>query len=314
MPASASEPREVYTLADLRNWPTATAHARPPLRLAVFGDPVAHSASPPMHNAALAALGLDLRYTRLHIRPAELPEALQLVARQGFVGVNLTIPHKEAAVGCVDAVDELAARLGVINTVRVEPDGTLRGFNTDGPGFARAMQVDWGIELARQRVLLLGAGGGAGRALAVQCALANCLRLVLVNRTAEKAHALAGALRAEYGVDSTAAFWEDSALADALAGCDLVVNTSSLGLRPGDHSPLRAELIPTHARIFDTVYLASGAPTPLETAAHTAGVPCLGGRSLLLHQGALSFAHWFGCLPPLDAMRDALAAPSSPAC
>ena len=302
--------RELYTVADLRDWPAATAGVSPPLRLAVFGDPVAHSASPPMQNAALAARGIDARYTRVHVRSEELAEALRLAARHGFLGVNLTIPHKEAALAQVHAVDEAAARLGVINTVRFERavDGVvrMRGFNTDGPGFVRAVRGELGINLAGLRVMILGAGGGAGRAVARQCAAAGCARLVLVNRTQEKARALAESLRG--GVTAAAAIpWEMAALGRALEETDLLVNTSAVGLKPGDPSPLPPEVIPGHVRVFDTVYRADGSPTPLEAAAQRAGARTVGGRALLLHQGALSFEHWFGGEAPLGEMRRGLA-------
>ena len=305
MPAA----RDVYTVTDLRDWPAATAGVDPPLRLAVFGDPVAHSASPPMQNAALAARGIDARYTRVHVRPGELAEALRLAAQHGLLGVNLTIPHKEAALSLVDAVDEAAARLGVINTVRFErgAGGTrLRGFNTDGPGFERAVRAEFGAVLGGLRVLILGAAGGAGRAVARQCTAAGCERLVLVNRTPEKARILAESLRG--GPTAVEAIpWETPALRRALEETDLAVNTSALGLQPGEASPLPPEIIPTHVGIFDTVYLADGSPTPLEAAAHRAGARAVGGRALLLHQGALSFEHWFGGVAPLEGMRRGLA-------
>ena len=157
-------PKEVYELPDLQNWHSASADAQPPLRLAVFGDPVAHSASPPMHNAALERCGIDARYTRLHIRPEELEPALRLLPTQGFIGANLTIPHKAAALPLMDEVDDHARRVGVINTVVVE-DGKLLGFNTDGPGLVRALRAEFSVDLRDLRVLVLGAGGGAGRAI-----------------------------------------------------------------------------------------------------------------------------------------------------
>ena len=304
--------REVYTVADLRDWPAATAGISPRLRLAVFGDPVAHSASPAMHNAALAVRRIHARYTRIHVRPEELAEALQLVAQQDFIGVNLTIPHKPAAMALVDAVDGFAARLGAINTVRVEGGGAfLRGFNTDAPGFARAVESELGARLGALRVLVLGAGGGAGRAIALQCAAAGCPRLLLVNRTPEKARSLADALRGGPTQVETVP-WEQAALRNALAEIDLVVNTSALGLKPGDASPLPANLIPPSVQLFDTVYRASGQPTPLEAAAQLAGARAIGGRALLLHQGALSFEYWFGGVAPLEQMRHALHAATSP--
>lgn len=295
----------VYTLADLRDWLAATADAHPPLRLAVLGDPVAHSASPPMHDAALAACGLAARYTRLHVSPAELPEALRLLVPAGFLGVNLTIPHKTAVLPLLDSLDPHAADLGAVNTIRVEPDGTLRGFNTDGPGFSRAVQSVFNLPLRGLRILLLGAGGGAGRALATQCAVEGCARLLLVNRTFDKARLLADALRPRTPADAIP--WETPTLSHALRDIDLIVNTTSLGLRADDPSPLPAALLSPRHRVFDTVYRAGNLPTPLLAAASVAGAPAVGGFTLLLHQGALAFEHWFGQPAPLDAMRRALA-------
>ena len=302
--ADVRDNRTVFTLADLRDWPAATAGFRGPFRLAVLGDPVAHSASPPMQNAALAACGLDARYTRLHILPAELPEALRLLAPAGFLGVNLTLPHKTAVLPLLDSLDPHAADLGAVNTVRVERDGTLRGFNTDGPGFSRAVQAAFNLPLRGTRVLILGAGGGAGRALAAQCAAEGCARLVLVNRTFEKARLLADILRPR--IIAEAIPWETPTLSPALRDIDLVVNTTSLGLRADDPSPLPADLLSPHHRVFDTVYQAGNLPTPLLAAASTASAPSVGGFALLLHQGALAFEHWFGQPAPIEEMRRAL--------
>lgn len=306
-------PREVYTLDDLRDWPAATAGVDPPLRLAVFGNPVAHSASPPMHNAALAVENINARYTRLHIRPEELAEALRLVARWNFVGVNLTIPHKAAAPPLLDAVDAHAATLGVVNTVRIAPDGTLHGSNTDGPGFARAVQAEFDHGLKDLDVLILGAGGGTGRALAMQCVMEGCEDLVLVNRTIDKAHELADELRARFpraDCEITVAPWDDAALSDALDWVELVVNASAVGLEPSDASPLPSGVMPEWVKVFDTVYRRDGEPTPLIAATRQAGARAAGGLSLLLHQGALSFERWFDRPAPLEAMRAALENPA----
>ncbi len=300
--------RAVYALADLRDWPHATAQVQPPLRLAVLGDPIAHSASPPMHNAALAASGIDTRYTRLHIQAEELPEALRLIARVGFIGVNLTLPHKVAALSLLDEVDPHAAALGAVNTVRVNGNGRLHGFNTDGPGFARAIRADFGVDLRDLRVLILGAGGGAGRALSTQCALAGCPRLTLVNRTPEKIGALAAALQDRHATRtkiSTLA-WETSALSTVLQEVDLVVNASAVGLKTGDHSPLASVAIPPRLLMFDTVYHADHRVTPLVAAARASGARAVGGMSMLLYQGALAFEHWFARPAPLAIMQQAL--------
>lgn len=295
--------QEVYTLADLRRWPEATAGVQPPLRLAVIGDPVAHSASPPMHNAALAALGIDARYARLHLRAEELPEAFPLLAKHGFIGINCTIPHKQAALRLVDEADAAAVRAGGVNTVVVQPEGKLKGYSTDGPGFARAIEECFGVALGGLRVAVLGAAGGAGRAVSMQCAEAGCPKLYLQNRTAEKlvplAEEIAGAFP-ECGVSI--------ASLGALPGTeiDLFVNCSALGMKAGDPSVLPPDrLLPGHF-VYDTIYTA--ARTPLMRAADEVGARSANGLSMLLHQGVLAFELWFGRKPPLDAMRAALEA------
>lgn len=295
--------RDAHSLADLKDWPAATAGASPPWRLAVLGDPIAHSVSPPMQNAALAACGIDARYTRLHLRADELAAALRLLPAAGFIGVNLTIPHKTSALPHLDSLDPLAAQLGAVNTVRVEADGSLRGFNTDGPGFVRSFQEAFGVGLAGRRVLVLGAGGGAGRALAIQCFLAGCPRLLLANRTAARARALAAQLDAPDRVATVD--WDPPALAAAAAAVDLVVNATAVGLGPDPATPLPAAALRPGLLVFDAVYRAGGA-TPLVEAAARAGARAVGGLPLLLHQGALAFEHWFGRPAPLEAMRAAL--------
>jgi shikimate dehydrogenase len=311
-----SPDRSEYSVADLRNWAAVTAGSEYPIRLAVFGDPVAHSASPPMQNAALEAGGLAARYARIRVPAQELAEALRLVAAERFIGVNLTIPHKAAVLPLLHRVDAHAAALGAVNTVRVEADGTLHGFNTDGPGFVRAARAEFGLELAGARVLILGAAGGAGRALAAECVLAGCSLVGLVNRTQARAQTLAVELAdlargRGSGTVVEAVAWKPVALASAARRVDLVVNTSSLGLKHSDPSPLTAAQLSTRPAVFDTVYRADDTPTALVAVAQQAGARTAGGRVLLLHQGALSFEHWFGQPAPLEIMRAALRAQSA---
>jgi shikimate dehydrogenase len=299
--------KDVYTLVDLQSWERVTADENPPLRLAVIGDPVAHSASPPMHNAALATLGIDARYCRLHLRPEELATALQLLPEKGFIGVNCTIPHKAAVLAAVDEADQGAQRAGGVNTVVVSPDGRLRGFSTDGPGLARAVREQLGVELKDMRILILGAGGGAGRAVAMHCAGEDCRRLVLMNRTLGKLGELVTALEAFYPAERLAIDAQElGALEAQLAELDLIVNCSALGMQAGDPSPIPAALLASRHLIYDTIYTATR--TPLMLAADAAGARSANGLSMLLHQGALSFEIWFGRPAPLDVMRAALLA------
>ncbi len=301
--------KEVYTIEDLRRWETATVGEATPIRLSVFGDPVAHSRSPQMHNAALEDCGIPARYCRLHIRPEELSEALRLLPKAGFFGTNVTIPHKAAVMAAVDSVDAHARKIGVVNTVVVE-GGRLCGFNTDGPGLVRAVRADFGVDIRDLRVMLLGAGGGAGRAIAVQCAIENCARLVLVNRTFEKAQQLALELEPYFkgaqplGPRLEAAPWEEAALAAQLSRIDLVINATSCGMKLTDPAVLPASILQPHLMIYDTIYTAHR--TPLLADAEAAGARAANGLSMLLHQGALSFEIWFKRDAPIEAMRRGL--------
>lgn len=299
--------KEVYDFADLRVWEQASAEAQPPLRLAVLGDPVAHSASPPMHNAALAACGIAARYGRLHVRPEELRAALRLLPEKGFLGVNCTIPHKAAALAAVDEADESARRAGSVNTIAVGADGKLRGWSTDGPGFTRAVREQLGVELRDVRVAILGAGGGAGRAIAFECATAGAPRLALINRHVEKLQPLAEALAALIPRDALALVpWDEAGLARAFAEVDLIVNCSPVGLQPGDPSPVSAASLAGRHLLYDTIYTAGR--TPFMRAGDAAGARSANGLSMLLHQGVLAFEIWFERPAPLEAMRAALLA------
>ncbi len=306
--SQSTDMTEIYRLSDLRDWARTGGKARPPLRLGVVGHPVAHSLSPPMQNAALQECGLDLTYGRFEIVPNELAEALALFAQLEFVGVNLTLPHKIAALSLVDEVEERAGRIGAINTIRFHHGRSL-GYNTDAPGLVRAIREEFSVDLRDLRVLLLGAGGGAGRAVAYQCAFEGCERLVLVNRTLAKAQSLVAELASYFsgprvlGPEARleAAPWEEPALRRELARTDLVVHATSLGLSSSDPSPLSSSLIAPHLLIYDLVYRKG--PTQLLSAAAEAGARGADGLSLLLQQGALAFALWFNRPAPLSVMR-----------
>ena len=303
--------KEVYTLADLQNRQNATRGLDPRARVGVLGDPVAHSLSPQMQNAALRECKIDMQYARFHILPNELPEALNLVRQLNFVGVNLTVPHKIAAFGQIDQADESATRAGAANTIRLR-DGKLIASNTDGEGFLRAIRSEFSVDLRDLRVMILGAGGGTGRAIAWQCALENCERLVLVNRTYEKAQGLADRLGPFFAGPRVlgpaarleAIAWDETVLRAQLADIDLIVNATPLGMNPNDPTPIRARLLAPHHMVFDAVYGPS--KTSLIRAADEAGARGVNGLSMLLHQGALSFSIWFEREAPIEAMRRAL--------
>ena len=302
---------ERYTLADLETWRGAAAGADLPIRLGVFGDPVAHSLSPQMQNAALRACEIDMQYARFHIRANELRSALRLLRKLDFVGINLTVPHKIAAFTQIDEADESTRRAGAVNTLRVR-DERLVGSNTDGEGFLRAVRNEFSVDVRDLRVMILGAGGGTGHAIAWQCALENCERLVLINRTYEKAQSLADQLRPYFAGPRVlgpaarleAVVWDEPALRTQMPDVDLIVNATPLGMNLSDPTPIPARLLAPHHMVFDAVY--GPTKTSLLRAADEVGARGANGLSMLVHQGALSFSIWFDREAPIDVMRKAL--------
>jgi shikimate dehydrogenase len=307
---SKQELREVYSISDLRAWSKIAGAITPPIRLAVVGDPVAHSLSPQLQNAALGECGVDMQYTRLQVPPNELEEALGLLRKNEFVGANLTLPHKEQALRWLDQIDAQAQEVGAVNTIVVR-DEKLIGFNTDGVGFARAIREGFSVDLRDLRVLLLGAGG-AGQAIAFECARENCERLVVANRTRSKAEQLVQKLQPFFAGPRVlgpvarlqALGCTESDFRAQIPHTDLIVNATPLGLRPLDPPPIEARLLEPHLMIFDTVY--GPGSTPFVTAAKEAGARPIDGRSMLLHQGARAFELWFGREAPLGVMRTTL--------
>jgi shikimate dehydrogenase len=280
----------------------------PPARLAVFGDPVSHSASPPMHNAALKARELDLQYVRIRVTPEELPEALKNLPAAGFLGASLTIPHKQVALPLMDEVSRESRLMGAVNTVHIVGE-KLHGHNTDGPGLSAAIREEFNIPLKELRVLILGGAGGAGRAITVQCALEGCPAVTVANRNPGKGDHLATEIREALGGTIHSIPLATEELAIALKSSDLVINATPLGMTRDDPSPLPdipdGLLTPKHL-IYDTVY--SGGETVLLKQARIAGARGAGGFSMLLHQGALQNSLWFSEPAPVEIMRDALRA------
>jgi shikimate dehydrogenase len=299
---------ELYAFADLQNWRELSRDIKPPVRLAVFGDPVAHSLSPKMQNAALGHF--DMQYAAFRIARDELSDALKLARELDFMGLNLTVPHKITALDQMNAVDPPAQKIGAINVVAIR-DEKLIGFNTDGLAFSRAVREEFVVDLRDLRVMVLGAGGAA-RAIATQCALEGCERLVIANRSFDKAEQLVEKLRPLFTGPRVlgpvarlqAIPWEEAAFRFQIANVDLIVNATSVGLNRTDAAPIPARLLAPHLIIYDTVY--TRGQTPFVAAANAAGARAAAGLSMLLHQGALSFQIWFERDAPIDVMRAAL--------
>ncbi|MGQ0804048.1 MAG: shikimate dehydrogenase [Actinomycetota bacterium] len=257
--------------------------------MGLLGDPVAHSRSPAMHNAAFAALGLDWVFVAFAAPAGQGRAAVRAMLDLGITGLNVTMPHKADAATACDELSAEAASLGAVNTVVADPDaGTLAGHNTDGEGFLRAL-ADEGVDVKGARVLVLGAGGTA-RAIALALGGAGGSVTVAARRldVARAAATLADGNAVELG-EAVVDEW------------DVLVNATPLGMH-GEEPPIDARRLRPGQFVYDTVYPAE---TPLLAIAREQGVACAGGISMLVHQGALAFRLWTGRDAPLDVMRAA---------
>ena len=267
-------------------------------RFAVLGHPINHSFSPVMHTASFRSIGFDGEYVRLDVPPETLRDALDALAAEGFRGANLTIPHKQLAVPMMDALTPEAERLGAVNTVRFEPDGTFSGHNTDGPGFLAAAKATLGFEPMGKVAVVVGCGG-AGRAVAITLAHAGVAQVGLIDIDAARAEALAGEIRA-------AGLGAEVFPRGRIREADLVAQCSPSGLAVFPEPAVRAgEFAPGQA-LYDIVIPPGDPITPTMREAAKAGVRVANGVRMLVEQGALSFAFWTGVEADRAAMLRAV--------
>lgn len=271
--------------------PSLSGHTRV---VGVIGDPVAHSLSPTLHNAAFEALGLDWVYVAFPVSRGRGAEAVAAVSALGLAGLNVTMPHKEDVAAACDEVTADAATLRSANTVVALPNGRALGDSTDGPGFLDAL-ADEKVDVDGKQVLVLGAGGAA-RAVILALGRAGAMVTVAARRpeAAESATALApGAQAIPFGAVDPSPY-------------PLVVNATPLGMSGGDPLPVDPEALHAGQAVVDLVY--HPADTPLLTAARSQGALAVNGLGMLLHQAARSFTLWTGRAAPIDAMRAAVTA------
>ena len=267
----------------------------------LIGDPVEHSMSPAMHNAAFAASGLDFIYIPFRVEKERLEEAIGGMRGLNIRGLNVTIPHKVAVIPFLDGLDELAGKIGAVNTI-VNEDGRLTGHNTDAGGFLRAL-AESGIEPAGKKVVVLGAGGAA-RAIAFTLA-GNGASPVIMNRKLEFGWAvsLAGQLEQAFSIKVEALELNDANLEAALRPADILVNATSVGMSPGTNdTPVPRRLLKPELAVFDVVY--NPRKTRLLTEAGAAGAVTISGLEMLVWQGALAFEIWTGRKAPVALMRE----------
>ncbi|MCH2503378.1 MAG: shikimate dehydrogenase [Dehalococcoidia bacterium] len=275
-------------------------------RLGIIGYPIGHSISPIFQQAGLDHLGIDATYEKWEVTPEDVGDFVAGLRAPGTLGINITVPHKQAVIPFLDEVDEWATAAGAVNTI-VNHDGHLTGHNTDGPGFLRALLVETGYDPSRTRALILGAGGAA-RGILLALVRGGVDSLVIANRTLERAETLAQ-LASDNGVGSEAISLSGDALTEAAASANLIVNCTTMGMShgPDEHgSPISAAQIPATATVNDVVY--TPLLTPILKEAAAAGATALGGLHMLVYQGVLSFQMWTGVDAPVDVMLAAATA------
>lgn len=272
-----------------------------PKLLGVMGWPIGHSLSPRLHGYWISHYKLNAYYVPLPIKPDNIAEAIRAMPKLGFIGANVTIPHKEAAFKLADSLTDEARHIGAVNTLIMEPDGTIQGANTDAYGFAENLRVA-GCAIADGPALVLGAGGAA-RAVLTALAAHRCPQIFLTNRSIERALALAAMIP---GLPVQVIPWERR---DAdLSGTQLVINTTSLGMTGQESLSFDLTKLPADASVCDLVY--KPLTTPLLNAAAARGLRAIDGLGMLLFQAQASFNHWFGIRPEVTKeLRDYVLSP-----
>lgn len=271
--------------------------------LGVIGHPVEHSASPAMHNAALAATGLDYVYVAFNVPPERAAGVGDAMRALGIAGLNVTVPHKQAVMAGLDEIAGEARAIGAVNTIENRA-GRLIGHNTDAYGIATSLRQDGGLERLPARVVLLGAGGAARAILYALLQAPEVEEVWLLNRTTARAEGLAADLDRPAARVRVGGLDEVGRVRDA----GLLINATSVGLAPqADASPVAdPRVLHRGLVVYDTVYRPRR--TRLLAQAEAAGARAVGGLGMLLHQGARAFEIWTGAEAPVSAMRQALEA------
>lgn len=269
----------------------------------IFGDPVEHSLSPHMQNAAIEASGLDAVYVPFHVTPAQLCDAVAGIRAMALRGVNLTIPHKEAGLHLVDELDEQATLIGAINTI-VNDDGHLKGYNTDGIGLLSALQQGLDVDVKGKSVLLVGAGGACRAALVALCQ-AQVAWVGITNRTRERSQGLIKELAPSFPGTAFAEYGLAPSLANqGFEPVDVLINTSAVGLKGDNFGFPLVDCVNPKGVVFDMVYTSEA--TQLLLDARERGLVATDGLGMLSAQGEAAFQLWFGTVPEPTIMRRAL--------
>jgi shikimate dehydrogenase len=265
----------------------------------LLGYPLGHSFSPAMHNKAFQTLGLNYVYLPIEVTLENLKDVVAGISKMNFAGFNVTIPHKINVMAHLDRIDELARIIGAVNTVTVK-DGILTGYNTDGEGFVRSLEVKAGISLSGKSCFILGCGGAA-RAIAMTMAFKGAGDIFICNRTGQKARDLVGEINAKVRPCGKMIPHDPVAIKTAVRQADILVNTTSVGMYPDeDRMPIDEDAITGDLVVYDIVY--NPARTKLLKTAEEKDCKVIPGLPMLVYQGVEGFKLWTGLEPPVDVM------------
>lgn len=268
----------------------------------IIGDPIRHSLSPVMQNAAFAAGNLDYVYVPFAVTPENLERAVSGLKALGVCGFNVTIPHKTAIIPFLDRLDESAESAGAVNTVHL--CGTaLVGYNTDGNGLVDSLSTDLGFIPGTEQILVIGAGGAARGAIAALCR-AGAKRIIISNRSLENARAVMLDMNSRYPETRIDVIRQNQVSEGCLGSTHLLLNTTSLGMNGERIEGINLAHLPENAKVYDMVYSYSG--TPLVKEASESGLRAVNGMGMLVAQGERAFEIWTGQRPPEGVMRLAL--------
>jgi shikimate dehydrogenase len=266
---------------------------------AIIGDPVQHSLSPVIHNAAFNELGLNLVYVAFNVGVTELKDAILGAKTLGIHGLNITMPHKHSVMNYLDKINMTAKNIGAVNTI-LNKNGILIGYNTDGSGAMLALKEN-GICTEEKKLVLLGAGGAA-KAIAYQAAQ-EVEELVILNRTVEKAKQLAKILHS-FNAKVIGKMLSNNVLYKELTTANILVNATSVGMYPdNNNSPVPSDLLTSDLCVMDIIY--NPLNTKLLNDAKYAGAKTVSGVDMLIYQGAVAFEIWTKCTAPVEVMKKA---------
>lgn len=266
----------------------------------LLGNPLGHTVSPPMHNLAFEKLSMDSCYFPVEVSTDDLGTVFKGLSKMNVGGLNVTIPHKINIMEFLDELDPVAATIGAVNTIRIE-NGKSKGFNTDGEGFIQSLEEESGISVKGKRFFIIGCGGAA-RAISMTLAFSGAEKIYLCNRTAEKAERLATEINDKIRPCAEAVINERAHQTKAIDQCDVLVNSTSIGMHPNiDIMPIDETLLRKELIVADIVY--NPRETKLLQLAKAKGCPIVPGIGMLIYQGVEAFKLWTGTQPPVKEMR-----------